>query len=150
MLGRVWQRDSRPDSMDIIVDANILFAVLIKEGITERILFSNELHLYAPEFIFIEFKNHEKEILKLTNRNELDFLRLIEILERRIELVPVQEFKQYFSLAETLLEDKDDATYLAVCLAKKMPLWSNDNGFTKQNKVKVFTTQNLIKLLELE
>lgn len=47
--------------MDIVVDANILFAILIKQGITERILLANELHCYAPEYLFAEFKEHEKD-----------------------------------------------------------------------------------------
>ncbi|MFA5077331.1 MAG: PIN domain-containing protein [Candidatus Micrarchaeia archaeon] len=136
--------------MDIVVDANILFAVMIKKGITERILLSNDLHLYAPEYIFVEFRKHEKDILEITGRTSADFLKLVELLERRIELVPVLEFKHYMKEADSLLEDKDDAAYLAVCLAKALPLWSNDNGFRKQNRVKVYTTQELIAILKLD
>lgn len=81
--------------MDIVVDANILFAILIKKGITERILLSNDLHLYAPEYLFVEFRKHEKDLLQITHRTSQDFLCLIELLERRIEVIPVSEFKQY-------------------------------------------------------
>lgn len=136
--------------MDIVIDANILFAVAIKKGITERLLLLNELHCYAPEYLFSEFKEHENDILKLTHRSELDFNKLIDVFERRIELIPLSEFKHCLRDADALLQDKDDAAYLAVCLAKKMPLWSNDCHFTHQNKVKIFTTQELIKHLGLE
>ncbi len=136
--------------MDIVIDANILFAIIIRRGITERILFSDELHLYAPEYLILEFKEHKEYLLTLTNRSEDEFLRLIEVLERRIELIPTSEFKQHVQAAEALVSDKDDAVYLAVCLAKRMPLWSNDNHFTKQDKVRVFTTQKLIKYLALD
>jgi predicted nucleic acid-binding protein len=136
--------------MDIVVDANILFAIMIKKGITERVLLSNDLHLYAPEYIFIEFRKHEEQILQITKRSKQEFLELINLLERKIELIPIFEFKQYLSEAESLLEDKDDAAYLAVCLAKRMPLWTNDAGFRKQNKVGIYTTQDLIKLLKFE
>ncbi len=136
--------------MDIVLDANIIFAIIIKKGITERILFSDELHIYAPEYLFLEFKEHKRYLLNLTNRPEEEFIKLIEILERRIELIPTPEFNQYIEEAETLVPDKDDAIYLAVCLAKKMPLWSNDNHFVHQNKVKVFTTQDLIRYLRIE
>ena len=130
----------------MVIDANILFALLIRKGITERVLFSNDLRLYAPEYLFIEFKKHEQDVLSLTNRAKQDFLNLIGLLSRRIELIPVNEFKHCFIEAESLLEDKDDAAYLAVCLAKKMPLWSNDNHFKKQDKVRVYTTQDLLHL----
>ena len=74
--------------MDIVIDAYILFAIIIRRGITERILFSDELHLYAPEYLILEFKEHKEYLLTLTNRSEDEFLRLIEVLERRIELIP--------------------------------------------------------------
>lgn len=136
--------------MDLVIDANILFATMIRKGITEKVLLSNGLHLYAPEYLLIEFKEHKQRILELTNREESDFLKLMDIFERRIEFIPIDEFRDYIPEAETLLEDKDDAAYLAVCLAKNMSLWSNDTGFQKQDKVKVFTTQELIRIYKLD
>lgn len=149
-LEKNLERDFGKINMDIVIDASIFFAITIKKGITERILLADSLHSYAPEYIFLEFKEHEKDILSITHRDETDFLRLIELLERRIELIPTSEFKIFLKEAEALLPDKDDAAYLAVCLAKKMPLWSNDNHFVHQNKVKVFSTQDLIKYLRIE
>ena len=37
--------------MDLVVDANILFAALIKENITSEFLLKREFNLFAPEFI---------------------------------------------------------------------------------------------------
>ncbi len=37
--------------MDLVVDANILFAALIKKGITSELFFEDELYLITPEFI---------------------------------------------------------------------------------------------------
>lgn len=42
--------------MDLVVDANILFSVLIKKGKTEELLFKDTIHLFAPEFLFDEFE----------------------------------------------------------------------------------------------
>jgi len=132
-----------------VIDANILFAILIKEGITEKIMFSDNIHLYAPEYLFTEFQKHEKEILEITQRSQTDFSRLIGVLERRIDLVPFSKFCDFFEEAKTLLDDKNDAAYLAVCIAKQMPLWSNDRGFKKQNRVEIFTTEDIIRKLDL-
>lgn len=136
--------------MDIVIDANIVFAMLIRSGITERILLSDKIHCYAPEYLFLEVAEHKEYILKLTKRSNEDFQRFMDVLQRKIELIPVSEFDQYISEAESLLPDKDDAAYLAVCLATKMPLWSNDDHFAKQKSVKVFITQELIRFLEIE
>ncbi len=45
--------------MDLIVDANILFAALIKNSMTAKLMFVERLHLYAPEFLLDEFEKHE-------------------------------------------------------------------------------------------
>ena len=55
--------------MYLIVDANILFAALIKQGKTDELLFVDHLHLFAPEFILIEFEKYKKEILQKQSAN---------------------------------------------------------------------------------
>ena len=50
--------------MDLIVDANVLFAALIKEGLTSDLLFVDDFHLYAPEFLLVEFTKYKEEILR--------------------------------------------------------------------------------------
>lgn len=39
--------------MDLIVDANVLFAALIKVSSSSEVFFSDKFHFYAPEFIFV-------------------------------------------------------------------------------------------------
>lgn len=55
--------------MDLIVDANILFAALIKDGGTSSIMFRNDLDLFAPEFLLEELTKHEQTILDKTHRS---------------------------------------------------------------------------------
>ena len=38
-------------NMDVVIDANVLFAALIKEGASRRLLVSDSLRMHAPEFI---------------------------------------------------------------------------------------------------
>lgn len=42
--------------MDIVLDANILFSILIKDSKNGELLFNERIHFYAPEFIFEEFR----------------------------------------------------------------------------------------------
>ena len=51
--------------MDLILDANILFSILIKSGKSEEILFQEDLHIFVPEFIFEEFAKYKSLILKM-------------------------------------------------------------------------------------
>jgi predicted nucleic acid-binding protein len=45
--------------MDLVVDANILFAALIKDSITSELMLHEDMHLYAPEFLLKNSKNIE-------------------------------------------------------------------------------------------
>lgn len=55
--------------MDLVVDANILFAALVKESRTAELLFRDDFHLYAPDFILQEFSKYEQELLEKTARS---------------------------------------------------------------------------------
>ena len=45
--------------MDLVIDANIFFSILIRKGKSEDILFQEDLHLFAPEFLFEEFDKYK-------------------------------------------------------------------------------------------
>jgi len=77
--------------MDVVVDANVIFAVLIKDSLSYHLLFSGRFHLFTPEYIFTEFEKDKEEILEKKKRTTEDFFRLLEILKRRITLVPLEE-----------------------------------------------------------
>ena len=49
---------------NIVIDANIFFASLIKNGVTAKLLFSENYRYVAPEFLFEEFSKYEEVILK--------------------------------------------------------------------------------------
>ncbi len=62
--------------MNLVVDANILFAALIKEGTTAGLMVSDKLHLFAPQFLLEEFVKYEELILKkptAQRRNSTNF-----------------------------------------------------------------------------
>ncbi len=112
--------------MDLVIDANILFAALIKDSFTSELLFQGRFHLYAPEFILEEFQSHKEEILKKTARSEEEFFRLLEIFKRKIVLIPLQELISYLKDAEQISPDTKDIAYLALALRLHCPIWSND------------------------
>ncbi|MFT4343298.1 MAG: PIN domain-containing protein [Candidatus Woesearchaeota archaeon] len=82
--------------MELIVDANILFASLIKNSTTAALLTRNDLILFTPEFVFAEFRKHENEILLKTKRNSDDFRDFLLFLETRIQLVAREDVAQGF------------------------------------------------------
>ena len=134
--------------MKIIVDANVLFAVLIKQGVTAELLFDPQLEFYIPEFIVEEFLKHEDEILRKTHRTKQEFISLMHLLNQRITVLPHLEIVQYLNQAKAICPDPEDVMYFAAALKLKCAIWSNDKPIKEQqNKIMIYTTKELLELL---
>jgi len=135
--------------MKLIVDANILFSALIKDGLTAELLISDKLQLFAPEFLFTEFAKYKNLILKKTHRNEEEFNSFLEILKEQIFIVSKKEIIPFMDEADKISPDSKDNTYLALAIALKSDIWSNDKKLKQgQTKVNVFSTEELLKRTE--
>ncbi|MFH0835594.1 MAG: PIN domain-containing protein [Candidatus Micrarchaeota archaeon] len=130
--------------LDLVVDANVLFAVLIKESKTAELLFKDDLHLYSPDFVLQEFSKHEQELLLKTGRSREAFTRLLGILRRRIAVVPTEELLPFMAAAREVSPDPDDVPYFALALKLNAGIWSNDNRLQSQKKVRVWRTRDLV------
>jgi predicted nucleic acid-binding protein len=92
--------------MELVVDANILFAALIKESVTSDLIVDNSLSLTSAEFIFSEFEKYKDLILEKTERTNEEFDRFMEIIQKRIKLIPYEEFEKFIKKAEKYLQIK--------------------------------------------
>jgi len=136
--------------MRLVVDANILFAALIKEGSTAELLISDKLQLFAPEFLFSEFTKYEELILKKTHRSNEEFNEFLELLKEQITIVPKKEITPFIDKAEKISPDPKDTVYLALAFALKSNVWSNDKKLKEgQNKIIVLSTEELIEKTNL-
>ena len=132
--------------MNLVIDANIIFACLIKEGKTHELLFNDSLHLYTPEFFFIELGKHQKEITSKTKRTEQEYNELFKAVKKKIRLISLEELLPTLEEAEKISPDPEDVAYFTLALKLKCPIWTNDKLFKKQSKVLVFTTKEIIEL----
>ncbi len=127
-----------------VVDTNCVISALIKSSSSRHILCSEHVLFCAPEHLFTELLNHKTEILEKAGITQNDFSLLLSALLPCIHLCPETEFRRYKERALALVEHEEDAPFVALCLAKSLPLWSNDKGFKKQAVVRVFSTAELI------
>ena len=134
--------------MDLVVDANILFAALIKEGTTAKLLFLDDLHLYAPEFLLDEFTKHRKFLLNKTHRSKDEFYYILEIFTSRIIFIPMEDIKQYLEKADKISPDPDDSIYFAIALRIGASIWTNEKRLKKQNIIKIYTTSDLLDMFK--
>ncbi|MEW5996835.1 MAG: PIN domain-containing protein [Candidatus Micrarchaeota archaeon] len=130
--------------MQLVVDANILFAALIKDSKTIELLFSDFAMFFAPEFILEEFQKHRDEILQKTSRSPEEFDSVFEILKEVIIVVPKEDYEGMLPAADKIAPDPKDAPYLALALKLNIPIWSNDKRLKTQNEVNVYSTKELL------
>lgn len=136
--------------MDLIVDATILFSALIKDSKTSDLMVQNSLHLYAPEFIFAEFEDHREILIKKTHRDDEDYMRFLNILRRKIELVPAEEIRPFVPKAIEICPDINDVPYFALSLKMQIPIWTGDKKLKKQNVIKIYQTHELLEIIDLD
>jgi predicted nucleic acid-binding protein len=134
--------------VDLVVDANILFAALIKESTTAKLLFLDDLHLYAPEFLLDEFSKHRKYLLNKTHRTKEDFNEILKVLAYRIIFIPFEDIEQYLEKADKISPDPDDPIYFAIALKIGASIWTNEKRLQKQNIVNIYTTSDILDLFE--
>ncbi len=140
--------------MYLVIDANVVISCLIAGSWTLRVFFaamlSKRLALISPEYLFVEIDEHFEEITGKTKLSEEELNYLLEIMEKEIRLVPVEEFEDKIEEAEEASPDPDDVAYLALALKFFCPMWSNDKRLKDQDKVTVLNTSEVSKLLGLK
>jgi predicted nucleic acid-binding protein len=133
--------------MILVIDANILFAALIRDSATREILLFSGHSFYAPEYTLNEFEEKTFELTRKTGMEKDELVELIESLVRvaGITFVPLIDFKEQKQKAIEITPDSDDVAYLALALHLNCPLWTNDKDLKKQSVVAILTTKELVE-----
>jgi predicted nucleic acid-binding protein len=131
---------------EFVVDTNILFTFFWKDSFTKGLLIDQDFIFFSPEYALEELENNSLEIMDKTNISKKEFYELLEELKIFVEFIPMQEYEYFLEKVENI-PDKDDLDFIALALKLQCPVWSNDSHVKKQNLVKVFTTEELLKIL---
>lgn len=137
--------------MKLVVDTNVIFSALMSGGKTREIILRENIDFYVPEYFFTEVMNNSEIIKKKTDLSGKDLSSLFNLLLEEIEIIPKAEFDRKLSEANSIIEEKDpdDAPFLALALKLNADIWSDDKDFQEQEKVKVWTTGDLVNHLQL-
>lgn len=133
--------------MMLVLDNNIFFSLMNPESVNSYLFSSIRAEFSAPEFIKSELKKHKSECLFKSKLSEHEFEIRQKEVEESIEFIKVSKYEEFLEKATTLLSDPDDVDFLAAALSKNATIWSNDPHLKKQSLVKVFTTEDLVKML---
>ncbi len=105
---------------------------------------NQKLRLFSPEFSLEEINNYKSEIIKKTNITEKEFNNIRMDLAIAVEFIPITEYKEFLKQALKTTPDKNDIDFIALALKLKLPIWSNDSLLKNQDKVKIFSTSDLM------
>ena len=136
--------------MNIVIDTNIFISALIKDGMTRNLIISSKDSLLIPEFEFDEIEKHKKEILEKSKLSESELNNLFSNLLKYVAVIETEKIIGYRGEAFEIIGkiDKDDVIFIATALAFNAAIWSEDSDFQKQNKIKILTTKDMIKIQE--
>jgi predicted nucleic acid-binding protein len=137
--------------MELVIDANILISFFRENPVRFIIINSNllGLKLYIPEYALEELLKNKKDILKYSKLNESQLEEVLSTFSEYIEIKSDEFFKEFKSKAKQFSPHDKDLPYFALALKLNCLIWSNEPGFKKQSKIKVFNTQDLRNELKI-
>ena len=136
--------------MRIVLDSNILFSALIKDSKSRQLILDYEGRFLFPYFIFDELNGHKFELMKKSGLDEKQFFLVFDALLKKVEVVTKETLIVHRTKAKQIIDkiDSDDVVFIACVLAYSGSiLWSNDKKLKKQEKVLVYNTKEIEKVL---
>ena len=137
--------------MKLVIDTNRLVAALIKSSVTREIILSDKFVLYSSDYILTEINKNRDFFIKKAKIKVIEFKEILLTLLGHIHLIPFEEFKTKYMEAFNIMSDidPDDTPFLALGLSLKVDgIWTEDKDFSDQRILKVYTTKDLLELME--
>jgi|SRR3989344_3008895 len=134
--------------MKIVIDTNVLMAGLLKDSIVRAMLLSKNIKFFIPEHALDEIRKYEDELLKKSGYAKKQLKSLMNYLLENVKIIPSSITKNHLKKAESIMKNidiKDSSFIAAVFSINADGIWSYDNHFKKQDKVKVFSIEELIE-----
>jgi predicted nucleic acid-binding protein len=94
-----------------------------------------------------ELEEHRDEIKEKFKLSDEKYNELMAILLSRIQLEPKENISKFLIKALEFSPDKDDSPFLALALAKGIPLWYKPLK-EKQSVVRVISTSELFETMK--
>lgn len=135
--------------MRIVLDLNIIISALLKKSTNRKIILDNRFEFYFPETAFHKILKYRSYILEKTKMRDGEFLILLIRLFSRVTLISRRRLLEYREQARKIMSliDDEDSIFIAsaLSLGEEAIIWSDDRHFDRQNRVKVWKTEEVIR-----
>ncbi len=135
--------------MKLIVNTNRIIAALIKDSTSRKIINHLNAELITIEFSDIEIEKYRQIILEKAKINEEEFKLIMGRLKEKLIILDNNLILSKLKEAKSIMDkiDSNDTPFIAAALATNSDIWSDDKHFQKQNKIKVWKTEDLVELV---
>jgi len=99
--------------------------------------------------MFFEIGRNLDEIVKRSKLSRGELARIFAFIKKEIEFIPFKEFNEYADRSLAIAPHKKDVHYFALALKFDCGLWSNEVAFRRQTNVKIFSDDELMRILKL-
>lgn len=137
--------------MKLIIDTNVIISALIRDSVTREIIMRLGFEFFHPKRELKNLEKHEKEIIEKAGIAEEEYKMIRKILFSYITLVDDEKFSNKLEEAREIMENSDleDVPFVALALSfDNDGIWTDDKDFKEQNRVRIWTTKELIDFIE--
>jgi len=137
--------------MKLVVDTNKIIAGLIRGSASRKILLSDKFEFLTVGITKSEIEEYKQEIIDKAKVTGEEFNKIFSLLFSKIFVVSDVVIESKMEEAKQIMDniDPDDTPFIALALSVKNDgLWSDDKHFQQQNRIQIWKTEVLIKLLE--
>ncbi len=133
----------------VIVNTNRIIAALIKDSVSRKIIYHGTVEMLGINFSLKEIEKYGAYIIKKAGITEQEFEKILQAICDKIIFINDSLVDIFIEEGKELMSsiDPDDVPFIAAALATGADIWSDDPHFTRQNKIKVWKTAELAKLL---
>lgn len=134
--------------MQLVIDANILLAGLMRKSTTRALILRPWLELFSPEHLLMETEfhlMHDDRFRRRLNLSKEEVQLVLSILLLPVTVIPAKQYRGQMKRAGTLVAHPEDAPYVALSLYLNAPLWTNDRGLRDLATISTITTAELVK-----
>jgi len=134
--------------MKLIIDSNAIMSALIKDSKSREIVLESGFEFYHPEISLRNIIKHEDEIIKKADVSKKQFKEIYNVLLEKILLIKTENFLANLEEAKLIMGHIEIEDVPFIALALSIPndgIWTDDEHFQKQNRIKIYTTSDIIK-----
>ena len=135
--------------MIIVVDVNPIISALIRDSSARSIIASANFDFCFPEPALQKIRKYKNYIIGKSGLSELEYLVILNTLLKFIRIIPIEEILHHWDNAKNIMEhiDPEDVAFIAAALSQDDAIiWSDDEHFEKQDKIKVLKTKDMTNL----